>query len=260
MSNIEKKQDNNLSTVSANDFWGDTNLGNEDFGLNFVKLGQKKKEAGLYVFNDGSTKEEILNCKLIVPNKTRVLYNQAGPSRCGSQNFYSPSARYPHPISDNCMTCYAAQWGDKDSKKNSLADAIGEENKYKPLCKEQYSLFIADDNWELFNITFSKTALKIVQAKLFSRLKTFSGIPPFAIAFDMKIKEVPGKGDTYYIPEFDNFREHDQPEKGEEYWRAYSKSAQEAADKHYQKMDEEKVVGGHSDIPFGDDDMGGIPF
>lgn len=229
----------------ASGFWDD--LDTQDFAIPRVTLGQAtstKGEPGKFNFNTGLSVAAMLHCVLIVPRKTRVLYQGKGKSRCASDNFYEPSRRISEPVTTNCLTCPLAQWGD-DPVKNEWAQKIGD-SKYdgkKPLCTETYNLLMADNKWNLFNIGFQKVQLKTVSEKLFTRLRyNFGGVPPFHVAFDMEATRVSGNDRVYYTVDFKNFRELDEEGKSRatSIYQGWKDRFGDALAKQHEDMDNEK--------------------
>lgn len=247
---------------AASDFWGNSNLESKDFAIPRVTIGQattSKGEPGKFNFNSGVSLDSMPGCKLIVPTKTRVLYNGDGPARCRSDNSYQPSQSISAPISDNCLTCFAAQWGTDDPAKIALADElrVQEGQRNKPLCAETYNLLMADKDWNLFFIAFQKSQLKIVSEKLFSRIKSM-GLPGYMVSFDMDLQRITGGGKTYYSVVFDNFQETDD-ETGKEIYAQWSRRAQDELAKQHDTMDREKVVTPTDESPMPDYDEE-VPF
>jgi hypothetical protein len=208
-----------------------------ELGQNVGKIGSGGK-AGKFVFNTGEVRDSMLECKLLVPTKTRVLYG-AGSARCASDNFFNPSDRIQNPVSANCLTCPVAQWGE-----DPLKDKVAEETKpknynpKKPLCNETYNLLMADKDWNLFFIKFQKTQLKIVSEKLFTRLRyNFGANPPYEVAFDLKSVPV---DDTYFNIEFDNFRviPDEQKTVAQDAYMSWSSRAKDVLAKQHKEMDE----------------------
>ena len=228
--------------VSSQDYWGETNLGQSDFAIPRVKIGQPTSdgEAGKFLFNNGQALDALLGVKLIVPRKTRVLYHGRGRARCKSDDFFKPSSYVVNPVSSNCQTCFASAW-DESEEKARLAAEIGAKDLNKPLCNETYNLLCADMDWNLFFISFQKTQLTIVKEKLFSRLRSF-GKPAFEMMFDMKLVLNQGAGRKWYSVVFDNFLPANSPEKGRALWAEYSKVAQQILSEQHEAMDKEKDV------------------
>jgi hypothetical protein len=228
--------------VSSQDYWGETNLDKSDFAIPRVRIGQPTSdgEAGKFLFNNGMAVESLVGIKLIVPRKTRVLYHGRNRARCKSDDFFSPSSFVSNPISSNCMSCPASQWGESDFKAQ-LASELGVREVEKPLCTETYNLLCADLDWNLFFISFQKSQLSIVKEKLFSRLKSF-GKPAFEIQFDMKLVLNQGAGRKWYSVVFDNFLPASGADKGRVLWAEYSKVAQSILSEQHEAMDKEKDV------------------
>lgn len=254
-------QNNNDLKGMANEFWGSTNLDRSDFAIPRVSLGQptsKVGEPGHFNFNNGESRKEMLKCKLVVPQKTRVLYG-SGASRCKSDNFVEPSPFVSNPVSSSCMTCPASQWGDDDPVKQMLGDELGIDagQLYKPLCNETYNLLMADEKWQPFFIGFQKTQLKVVQEKLFSRLQSL-GIPPYMVEFDMTLEKITGDRTVYYSVKFDNFKQcnEEDAEIGRGLYGQYSKRAQEILSKQHEEMDENHRK---ESVPMPDDEYPHVP-
>lgn len=236
--------------INPQDFWQNTNIDQTDFSIPRCTIGQKSTEKGkpgMFNFNNGTSVESMPKCTLIVPRKTRVLYGPTtgSPSRCGSDDFYQPAQRYDKPISQNCLSCFAAQWGD-DPAKVALAKELNRQDPYKPLCSETYNLLLADQNGSPFFISFQKTQLKLVQEKLFSRLRhEFGRIPPYQVNFDMTLEKLTNaNGQTYYSVVFDNFVATED-EYGTNLYMMFSKRAGDILAQQHQQMDDDK-----DEVPF----------
>jgi hypothetical protein len=193
--------------VATGDFWG--GMDKSDFAIPMVSIGQptSEGEAGHFNFNNGKSVPMMEKCKLLVPNKTRVLYqSNSKKARCSSDNFYEPSRRVAEPICGNCMTCYAAEWGELPEKEE-LAKEIGKQGSLNPpLCKETYNLLMLDIDNAPFFIKFQGTQLKIVSQKLFSRLQyEFGQYQPYQVGFDMALELVQKPGVKYYSVVFNDF-------------------------------------------------------
>lgn len=228
----------------ADDFWGSSNLDKSDFAIPRVSIGQptsKKGEPGHFNYNNGTSVRFIKGCKLIVPQKTRVLYGNSA-SVCKSDNSIEPSSFVREPISKNCMSCYASSWGDDIPEKIELAKKLGvKEGEWnKPLCTETYNLLLADEKWQPFFIAFQKTQIKVVQEKLFSRLKAMR-VPPYIVSFDLSLAKITGNNQVYYSAVFEEFKEVSKEEQkiGHDLWAAYSKSAQTILSNQHEAMDQE---------------------
>jgi hypothetical protein len=235
---------------NPNDFWG--GLTEQDFSIPRVKIGQptSEGEAGKFNYNNGKSVETLVGCKLLAPKKTRVLYQaNSKVSRCGSDDFYVPASRYLKPISNNCMTCVGSEWGEDDPEKLALAKEIGKQGNLKPpLCKETYNLLMLGADNSPFFIQFQGTQLKIVQEKLFSRLKFEYGMhPPYLVQFDMKLNLFSKPGTKYYEIVFDGFGEvqGEQAETISGAWQKFRGIAQDILTKQHEAMDAE-----NADVPF----------
>lgn len=233
-----------LSTM----FWKD--MSQEDFSVPRVVLaqgmGKHKLSQGKFVYNTGTILPSLEGCKLIVPTKTRVLYNFNNKARCSSDNFYQPSQRIANPVSESCLTCPVGTWGESDLK-NKIAEEIKPKsyNPNKPLCNETYNLLMADKNWNLFFIGFQKTQLKAVSEKLFTRLRhSFGGNAPFHVSFDITSHPV----GEYYNVEFNNFKllDEDERAKGAEAYQNWHDRAQGVLARQHKEMDDAK----EEEIPF----------
>lgn len=224
------------------DFWG--NMETKDFGIPHVSIGQpttksKKGKPGFFNYSNGKSVERIDNVKLIVPTKTRVLYQGEGRARCKSDNYYHPSGFVKDPISQNCMTCPASQWGDRDPAKLKIAAELNVKDVEKPLCTETYNLMMADGNWMPFFAQFQKTQIKVVSEQLFSRIRyDYNRVPPYAVAFDMSLRKVESGNNNYYTVVFDCFRVVDDYKRGEDLYLAFSKRAHEILAKDHETMDQ----------------------
>lgn len=230
------------NTLAAG-FWD--GLDATDFAVPRVSIGQPTSDKGLpgkFNFNNGSHRDDMLECKLIVPSKTRVLYAGRGRSRCASDNYYEPSKRIVNPVSPNCLACPLSQW-ETNPEKEAMAKELGADSKLdlnKPLCAEVFNLLMADKDWNLFFIGFQKTQLKVVKDKLFSRLKYgFNGEPPFQVAFDMKLKKVSGANKSYYEVEFENFRVAPDKQRGAELVAMWKSRAAEVLAHQHEEMDKQ---------------------
>lgn len=229
--------------VGPGNFWGD--MSPSDFAIPRVDIGQptSEREAGRFNYNTGASLETMPGCKLLVPRKTRVLYRSAmKASRCASDDYYKPAERVKAPISQSCMTCFAADWGDDEPKKQ-LAEEIGKTgNINPPLCKETYNLLMLDADNHPFFIKFQGTQLKVVQEKLFSRLKfDHSKVPPHLVQFDMALGLVIKPGTKYYTTEFSNFEVSDEEshETIDMFRNKFASLAQDILAKQHEQMDKE---------------------
>jgi hypothetical protein len=263
MSKMIPKNNNQIATVGQADFWGASNLDQNDFAVPRLKLQHKKENAGKFEMNNGEVYTSMVGCKLLVPRKTRVLYGPTtkSPSRCKSDDYYNPSPNTKGPISGNCLNCYAAQWGDSDPKKIALFKELNRTGKLmNPLCNETYNLIMADANWRPFSISFQKTGLKTVQEKLFSKMKTMD-CAPFMVQFDMDISTTTSpNGDEYYQIEFNNFSTANEEDyhKGETLWKNLSSMAATMFAKEHEAMDQEKIVGDEPPTPTDLDSFSGV--
>lgn len=231
---------------SITNFWDE--MESKDFDTPRVIIGQKdanNKKRGLFCYNDGRQVSSI-RCRLLVPSKTRVLYGPTfqSASTCRSDNYTSPSPSIANPISTNCMTCYAAQWGDDDPNKMALwkrnNGSKGSLN--KPLCSDTYNLLMVNEEFNPFFISFQKTALKVVSKTLFSRIRfEFNGVPPFDVSFTMSTEEVGTGTETYFLPVFSDFA-HDPDPRGLPLYKAMSKSARNILAKQHDDMDAEHAA------------------
>lgn len=243
----------------ANSFWD--NMSTSDFAIPRVKLDQKKN-LGKFVFNTGGVVNQFDSAKLIVPTKTRVLYSGNAAARCSSDNFYVPSTRIKNPCSTSCLSCPLAQWGENDMK-YAIAQEIGEDvaDFNKPMCAETYCLLMADKENKLFFVSFQKTQLKIVQEKLFSRLRyEFGKLPPFHVAFDMS-SFITKTGKTEYANvSFDNFKPVDDKDKAllTDLYSSWKTNAQTILAKQHEQMDTEHIKQAQAAPPEMSDDE--IPF
>jgi len=253
---------------ASEEFWGDSNLDKNDFAIPRVSIGQatsKSGEPGHFNYNNGQSFKTLQQVRLIVPKKTRVLYGD-GASRCKSDNFVQPSPFVKNPISSSCAYCPAAQWGDDDEEKMALAKELGvqEGQRYKPLCNETYNLLMADQYWSPFFISFQKTQLKVVQEKLFSRLKAMRK-PPYVVAFDMELNKVTGTNKLYYTVDFLNFTELSDEDVsiGQGIYKQFKDTAEGLLAQQHEEMDQSHKS---SEAPMPDaeppnfDDSEGIPF
>lgn len=255
------------------DFWGE--MAADDFAIPSVQIGQGTSSKGVigeYNFNSGHHQKSLLGVSLIVPNKTRTLFAGKGqPTRCGSDNFHTPSPRYTNPISTNCGTCYAQAWGKEDDDKRALHALLNiKKDLNVPICQQTYSLMFLDGEGQPFFMDFRSSSLKIVQEKLLSRLRMgFSKAHPACVQFDMGVFRNDGKTGVFFEPTFDNFRVSD-PDRmalGVSMYEQYSKRAQALRSEQIAKMDEAvasereiKPAGDHNNVPWPSDDDGSIPF
>lgn len=243
MSNVVPRGPGELSNPGE-DFWG--NLDRTDFAILRCVVGQGTskdgKVPGAFNFSNKTHTTELLNCKLIVPLKTRVLYDGLGPARCGSDDYYSPSPRFAKPISNNCLTCPASAWGEDIPEKNKLHKDLRSKQKLNtPLCKETYNLLMADTNNSPFFLQFQGVQLKVVSEELFSRIRyDYPGLHPATVAFDMQVIQKTKGVDSWYQVEFSNFRECDTPDLCIAMYKAHSKSAKTQLAKQHAEMDAEK--------------------
>lgn len=205
----------NLTVSGGSDFWGE--MTNEDFAIPQVSIGQPTStkdgaKPGHFIYNTGLALEKIEGCTLVDPGKARIFFGgtgtKRGRARCASDNFYVPAPRIKNPVSVNCLTCPAAQWGVDDPIKNKLALEVGHKHPQNaPLCNETYRLLVADSENKMFFLTLKSTALKVVREKLFSRIRNeFGGYPPFGVSFDLSLEKIKSDNGVYYIPAFDNFK------------------------------------------------------
>lgn len=244
MSDLVPKQDNAIATADPSGFWGE--MESSDFAIPSVTIGQGtsvKGVVGEFNFNNGSHTKTIVGVSLLVPSKTRTLFAGKGkPTRCGSDNFHTPSQRYQNPISQSCLTCYAAAWGRDDDDKRQLHGLLGvKKDVNQPLCQQTYSMMFLDSDGNPFFMDFRSSALKIVQEKLLSRLRMgFSRTHPTAVQFDMAIFRNDGKEGAFYEPVFDNFRISDfgRSAIASGLYSQYSKRAQSLRSDQIAKMDE----------------------
>lgn len=244
MSDLVPKQDNAIATADPSGFWGE--MESSDFAIPSVTIGQGtsvKGVVGEFNFNNGSHTKTIVGVSLLVPSKTRTLFAGKGkPTRCGSDNFHTPSPRYQNPISQSCLTCYAAAWGRDDDDKRQLHGLLGvKKDVNQPLCQQTYSMMFLDSDGNPFFMDFRSSALKIVQEKLLSRLRMgFSRTHPTAVQFDMAIFRNDGKEGAFYEPVFDNFRISDfgRSAIASGLYSQYSKRAQSLRSDQIAKMDE----------------------
>ena len=240
MSDVVVKGPSSVQAL-ANEFWGEMDSG--DFKIPRVSIGQPttkqaKGKPGHFNYSNGKSIELIENVKLILPKKTRVLYQGNNRARCKSDNFYQPSAYVQDPISNDCLKCPAAQWGDRDRVKVALAEELQVKDVEKPLCSETYNLLMADGNWMPFWANFQKAQLKIVGEQLFSRLRyDYNHVPPYGVAFDMRLKKIENGMNSYYTVTFDSFRVLDSYEPGAKLYQALSKRAQEILAQEHENMD-----------------------
>lgn len=238
--------------INPNDFWG--SMTDQDFAIPRVKIGQPTSQegtAGNFNFNNGKSLPVLEGCKLLAPRKTRVLYRgDAKASRCGSDDFYVPSPRFKDPISTNCMTCYAAQWGEEEDKQALAKEVAKQGNINPPLCKETYNLLMLDESNSPFFIQFQSTQLKEVQQKLFSRLKfEFASVLPCCVQFDIKLECITKPGVKYYSAVFENFVELETgpiSEEVQKIWGRFRGIAQDILAKQHADMDAEAS----NEVPF----------
>lgn len=234
------KPESTLAQIN-NDFWG--GMETKDFGIPHVRIGQpttkdNKGKSGHFNYSNGKSVEMIESVKLIVPKKTRVLYQGEGRARCKSDNYYHPSGYVKDPISNNCMTCPASQWGENDPTKVALARELGVKDVNKPLCNETFNLLMADQNWMPFFAQFQKTQLKLVSEQLFSRIRyDYNHVPPYAVAFDMRLKKIQSGMNNYYVVQFDSFRVLDEYGPGEKLYNSFSSRVQEILARDHETMD-----------------------
>lgn len=270
MSDLVPRPETQLAVANDN-FWGD--MDQSDFAVPTVFLAQgtsAKGEVGKFNYNNGSAFSKLEGVSLLVPSKTRTLFAGKGKAtRCGSDNFHVPSPRYQNPISTNCMTCYAAQWGD-DLDKVNLADELGVKKDINPpLCQQTYSMMFLDAGGFPFFMDFRSSALKVVQEKLLSRLRMgFSKSHPTAVLFDMVVNRAESKNGVYFEVGFENFRiaSEDRQKLGLEMYNNYSKRAQSIRSDQIAKMDEETEAKAAKEVPWpeapppGPDTTDEIPF
>lgn len=244
MSDLVPKPDNAIAVADPSSFWSE--MESSDFAIPSVTIGQatsSKGAAGEFNFNSGATTKKIVGVSLLVPSKTRTLFAGKGrPTRCGSDNFHVPSPRYEKPVSQSCLSCYAAMWGREDEEKRQLHSLLGiKKDVNQPLCQQTYSMMFLDGDGNPFFMDFRSSALKIVQEKLLSRLRMgFSRTHPTAVEFDMEISRNDGKQGVFYEPEFTNFR-ISAPERAAialNLYGQYSKRAQSLRSEQIAKMDE----------------------
>lgn len=232
---------------SDSSFWD--GMDSSDFAIPTVSLAQgtsAKGEVGKFNFNNGAATSKLEGVSLLVPSKTRTLFAGKGkPTMCGSDNFHTPSPRYEKPLSTNCMTCYAAQWGkdDEDKKQlHALLNVKGDGN--APLCQQTYSLMFLDAQGSPFFMDFRSSALKVVQEKLLSRLRMgFSKTHPCAVQFDMVVVRTESKQGVYFATDFENFRVSDQARQVHalEMYNNYSKRAQNIRAEQVAEMERQTV-------------------
>jgi len=246
MGDLVPKTDSQIA-VQGNDFWAE--MGAEDFAIPSVSIGQgtsSKGEIGKYNFNNGSAQPVLAGVSLLVPSKTRTLFAGKGkPTRCGSDNFHNPSERYANPISKNCGTCFAAQWGDDPDKVKLHLELGVKKDINLPICQQTYTMMFLDGDGNPFFMDFRSSALKIVQEKLLSRLRMgFSKSHPATVQFDMSISRNDGKQGVFYEPAFENFRVSDteRSEKALNLYGQYSKRAQALRSEQIAKMDADTIA------------------
>ena len=224
------------------DFWGD--MGQEDFAIPSVTIGQptsSKGTMGQYNYNNGLAVPFLNGVSLLVPSKTRRMFAGKGkPTRCGSSNFHNPDERYQNPPSKSCMNCPMAVW-DENPAKIAMAKELGITHSLeKPLCDQTYTLLMVDGEGVPFFIDFRSSSLKIIQEKLFSRLRLeFVGVAPFAVQFDMSLLRLDAKKGVYYESVFGNFRvgSQERAEKLGSLYQQYSKRAANLREDQISKMD-----------------------
>lgn len=237
-----------LTVPPAEEFWGE--MESSDFAIPTVSIGQgtsSKGVVGEFNYNNGSHTKTIVGASLLVPSKTRTLFAGKGkPTRCGSDNFHVPSPRYQNPVSQSCLTCYAAAWGRDDEDKKQLHALLGiKKDVNQPLCQQTYSMMFLDGDGNPFFMDFRSSSLKIVQEKLLSRLRMgFGRSHPTSIQFDLVVSRNDGKEGVFYEPEFTNFRVSD-PERiamAIQLYNNYSKRAQSIRSEQIEKMDKETAA------------------
>lgn len=238
MSDLVKKE-TGLQQIQS-DFWGE--MSSADFKIPRMSIGQPTTKAatgksGHFNFSSGKSVELLTNVKLILPKKTRVLYAGNNRARCKSDNYYQPSKFVPNPISSNCLTCPAAQWGE-DNQKAEIAAEVGAKDVNKPLCTETYNLFMADEQWMPFWANFQKTQLKIVGEQLFTRLRyEYGHVPPYGVAFNMSLKKIESGMQNYFNVVFSDFRVLEDYGPGKTLYNMYSQRAQEMLAQEHEQMD-----------------------
>lgn len=204
MSNIEKKG------TQAVGFWD--NLNSSDFNPPTVVMGQptsRKAITGEFNFSTGHHQPVFKNCKLIIPDKGRVMFGKGfdDAAICKSDDFYTPSSFVEKPVSADCLKCPLSQWGeDNPVKKQYFEKYRGNSGKLnQPLCKETYNCLMADESWKPFIIQFRGAQLKRVSDLLYTRLRyDFFEHPPYAVSFSMGLEKV---GDSaFYSVCFDDFK------------------------------------------------------
>jgi hypothetical protein len=229
--------------VNPNEFWGNLEPA-KDFAIPRVDIGQptSKGEAGHFNFNNGRSDKVLKACKLLAPTKTRVLYSGDNASRCSSDDYYSPSQRVKDPISSNCMSCYASDWGE-DHEKVMLAKEIGKQGSINPpLCKETYNILMLDEENAPFFIKFQGTQLKVVSQKLFSMLQfNFGNVLPYLVEFDMRLDLIQGSGKKYFSTVFENFKQVGETDVDEvtKKWENFKSVAMSILAKQHEDMDAE---------------------
>ena len=191
------------------DSWG--NLDSTDIKAPQVSIGQptsRKGEPGKFNFSDGRSVSEFVGVRLLVPWKTRVLYQGLdSKARCSSDNFMVPALRIENPISQNCLTCPASQWGEDDPVKKALHAEVRSKSQLKvPLCKETHNLLCIDDQGSIFSIKLQGTQINEVRNKLYNRIKLQFRAPHYAVKFDMKLVKVTAANGVYYSVVYDNFQ------------------------------------------------------
>lgn len=227
----------------ASGFWD--KLSADDFSAPLVSIGQATSQKGLpgkFNFSSGENRDAMPGCKLIAVKKTRILYSNKSRSLCGSDDFYHPAPRHPQNFSPDCINCPLQAWDENPMKREvNERFTLGVKNYEKPMCHEAYNLLMVDEKNNPFIISFQKTQLKVVQTKLFTRLKQqFKDYPPFHVAFDMSLQKVQGPGITYYTTVFDNFRpvEKDQADEISAIYAAWKDNFSSVVDRQHQESDE----------------------
>lgn len=249
MSNLTK-----VGAPSVSDFWGE--MDSKDFAIPSVLVGQptsSKGKVGEFNYNNGFSVPTLKGVSLLVPSKTRRMFAGKGkPTRCGSSNFHTPDERYENPVAKNCMSCGAAEWEMNDTKAALIKEIGARHDGVRPLCDQTYTLLFVDENGVPFFMDFRGAALKVIQEKLFSRIRLqFSTVPAYAVQFDMNLKRVDAKQGVYYETVFDNFviGAEERAEACENLYNMYSKRAANLREDQIKKMDDDNAKG-DDEVPF----------
>lgn len=184
-------------------------LSADDIKPTRVMIGQKnseKGEKGHFIFNTGESVKELLEVVPLFVKKTRVLYAKGSRvPKCASDNFFTPAIRIENAQCENCMICHASYWGVDNPEKEKLAKEIKTDYEKKPLCKEQYNVYMVDKSGTPFILNVHGSSITTLQKQLFTRYQ-MQHLELYQASVDLKLELKKSGSFEYYGLTVSNFK------------------------------------------------------